>query len=293
MGYGMLIAVNAGQRDLFDAFWTFVDSLIPVPAAGGAVAGNNLLPWSINSDCSVADYNNATDGDLDVAMALIQAEQRWPGNSYLDHAIPIIKDILNKNTALTNGKRVLLTGAKQKVSDGGRPSYFAPAYYRVFIDIFSRAAYADAAQVTGWTELLNSTYSLLTAAQEGTSGKLWPDWWPLDGSTSTGQVFGWDACRAPWRIATDYAWFASADASKALLAARAVEPNPYLASPIKPQNSAQVGALAFTAMPAGSAAFQTACDQWMQGPLSDNMYFQDSLKIIYMQLAGGFFPSTL
>jgi endo-1,4-beta-D-glucanase Y len=294
IGYGMLIAVNANHKDLFDGLWALVDSLIPVPAAGGTVAGNNLLPWSINSDCTASDYNNATDGDLDIAMSLVQADQRWPGNGYLDNAIPIIKDILNKNTALSNGKRVLLTGAKQPATDGGRPSYFAPAYYRVFIDIFGRAVYADPAQVTGWTELLNSTYSLLSAAQTGMGeSKLWPDWWPLDGSTAGGQAFGWDACRAPWRIATDYAWFGSTDASTALLAARAVEPNPYKASPIDPKNSAQVGALAFTAMPAGQAAFQTACDQWMAGPLTDNAYFQTSLKLVYMQLAGGFFPSTL
>jgi len=291
MGYGMLIAVNSGHQDLFNSLWTLVDALIPVPSAGGTVAGNNLVPWSINSDCSVADYNNATDGDLDIAMSLVQADKRWPGNGYLDKAIPIIKDILNKNTALTGGKRVLLTGAKQTVGDGGRPSYFAPGYYRVFIDIFKRTAYADAAQVTGWTELLNSTYALTTAAQAGTPGSLWPDWWPLDGSKASGQAFGWDGCRAPWRIASDYAWFNSTDASTSLLAARAVQANPYTAAPQK--NSALVGSLAFTAMPAGQAAFQTACDQWLAGPLSDGVYFQDSLKIIYMQLAGGFFPSTL
>lgn len=291
MGYGMLIAVNAGHRDLFDALWGLVDSLIPVPAAGGTVAGNNLLAWSINADCTAADYNNAPDGDLDIAMSLIQADKRWPGSGYLDKAIPIIKDILNKNTALSGGKRVLLAGAKQTVANGGRPSYFAPGYYRVFIDIFGRPAYADPAQVTGWTELLSATYPLLTAAQAGTPGMLWPDWWPLDGTTSSGQAYGWDACRAPWRIGTDYAWFGSAEASTALLAARAVQPNPYAAAPTK--NSAMVGSLVFTALPAGQAAFQTACDQWLGGSLSDGVYFQDSLKLMYMQLAGGFFPSTL
>ncbi|MBN2193570.1 MAG: hypothetical protein JW751_12205, partial [Polyangiaceae bacterium] len=294
MGYGMLIAVNMERPDLFDDFWTFVQAHIPVSASGNDLAGRYLLPWSIGGCTGEAsDFNNATDGDLDIAMALIQAEARWPGNGYLEGALLVIRDILAYNTDVYQDRRVLLAGdiTRQPASNGNYPSYFAPGYYRVFAQALEASGAPDGGDLAGqYRELAADTYELFIRYQGAMTNKLWPEFAKLDG-TINDQSYGYNACRTPWRIATDFAWFGTAEAATQLTTAAAVNPDPYAAASDK--NSAFVGAFTFLHLPAGEAAFDAACDVWLSAELYDDRYFQQSLKLIYMLLAAGRFPSTL
>ncbi len=295
MGYGMLIAVNMGRQELFDSLLTFVHSLIPI-SQQGSFSGRYLLPWSIGGCDGASDYNNATDGDLDIAMSLVQADARWPGNGYLDAAIPIIRDIMTYNTTTYSGRRVLLAGdgTLQPAENGNYPSYFAPGYYRVFSQVVAASSEPDGAELAAqYLELANATYELFDGYQAAMTNKLWPEFANLDGTLRNGdQGYWWNACRTPWRIAADWAWFGSADAERQLTTAAAANADPYAAAPEK--NSAFVGGLIFLHMPAGQAAFETACSAWLGAPsLADGVYFQDSLKLLYMLLASGHFPSGL
>jgi hypothetical protein len=71
-GYGMLIAVRAGDRAGFDRLWTWT-------RANLELRGDHLAAWRWDPahDPHVADRNSATDGDLLIAWALSEAGAKW------------------------------------------------------------------------------------------------------------------------------------------------------------------------------------------------------------------------
>ena len=89
------------------------------------------------------------------------------------------------------------------------PSYFAPAYYRVFATI-------DTAGAATWNAVRASSYTFLKAMQ-GTNG-LVPAWCGSNCTTRGGggyadaDKYQYDSHRTPWRMALDVCWNDNADA---------------------------------------------------------------------------------
>ena len=82
-GYGMLLAVAAGDRAAFDRIWGWTKKNL-------AVRADNLLAWRWDPAAhAVADRNNATDGDILVAWALTEAADLWNAPNYLEAASDI------------------------------------------------------------------------------------------------------------------------------------------------------------------------------------------------------------
>lgn len=75
-GYGMIFAVMADDRLLFDRIRTWTRANLMVRNDGLAA-----WRWEPNARPHVTDTNNATDGDLLIAWALVEAGVRW-SNSY-------------------------------------------------------------------------------------------------------------------------------------------------------------------------------------------------------------------
>src|SRR5581483_2787086 len=132
IGYGMLLSVANDDQPLFDKLWKFYSDHLD---------SQGLMNWAMNA-CDPPGNNNAnsaTDGDLDVAMALVQADVRWSG--YTAAAKTLIGTIKQFETdSCSNGLTVLRNGDKfggcSDTNPGNmgkvNPSYFAPGYYRVF-----------------------------------------------------------------------------------------------------------------------------------------------------------------
>ncbi|WP_245524489.1 glycosyl hydrolase family 8 [Methylobacterium nonmethylotrophicum] len=76
-GYGMLLAVLAGDRATFERIWTWT-------RANLMVRDDQLLAWRWEPDRrpAVADMNDAADGDLLVAWALAEAVAAWGDPSH-------------------------------------------------------------------------------------------------------------------------------------------------------------------------------------------------------------------
>jgi len=187
IGYGMLIGVYMNDKPMFDALWSYAKSHFD---------GNGLMNWNINSGGGTAGSGSATDGDEDMAWALIMAGKQWSSATYTNDASTLIRNL--KAHALDGN--TLKPGYNFGGASQTNPSYFAPSYYRAF------------ARVTGdstWMSVLDQSYSILAAAS-GSNG-LVPNWVNSSGAgvagpggTSNGPDFGYDACRTPWRIAMDY-----------------------------------------------------------------------------------------
>ncbi len=191
IAYGMLIGVYMNDRPMFDALWGY---------ASQRLDGNGLMTWHYSSSGSIIDQGGATDADQDMAWALLMADKQWPGGTYLSAATTLIGNIFSHEVDQGNGF-VLKPGDNFGGANQTNPSYFAPSYYRVFGRVTNNN--------TGWMQVLNSSYSILSKAS-GTYG-LVPNWVNSSGAgvagpgnDANGVYYGYDACRTPWRIALDY-----------------------------------------------------------------------------------------
>ena len=278
IGYGMLLGAANDDQPLFDKLWKFY--LDHVDARG-------LMNWAMNACAPPGDNhaNSATDGDLDVAMALVQANARWGG--YAAAAQSLIGKIKQYETDSCNGLNVLrpgdLFGGCSDVNNMGKvnPSYFAPAYYRVFATV-------DTANAAFWIKLAGDSYTML-AQYQTTMGGLVPEWGFVDGRTDGGP-YAYNACRTPWRIAVDYLWFCTPEARTFLQGVSAyVDGHGGIAGVPFDKNSAFLGAFALSGMPLGQAKLDAYVSAWLAAPVDDTPYFQATLRRLYLQVAASQF----
>ncbi|HEY4104700.1 MAG TPA: glycosyl hydrolase family 8 [Polyangiaceae bacterium] len=283
IGYGMLLSAAMNDQPVFDGLWKYYQDHLDK---------NGLMNWT-SSPCEAPDNNNsnaATDGDLDTAMALVQAAARWPNGGYLPKAQALAGKIAQFESDMCNGRRVLKPGdAFGGCSDPNDPkldpSYFAPGYYKVFAHYFTD-------QAATWTALADGSYQLY-AVYQARLDNLVPDWSRPDGSDYNGSMYWYDACRTPWRVAVDYAWTGDSRAKTFMQNLSTwVDAHGGLPSAAQQQNSAFVGAFAL----AGGyeqAKFDGYMSGWLGATLDDTPYFQGTLRVLYLLVAAGKFSSTL
>lgn len=102
--YAMLLAGAAGDRASFDAAWGWARRHLARPR-------DHLLSWRWVPGGGVTDRNNATDGDLVAAWALLRAHRLWGEAAHLAAARAIATDILNHCTIRFADGTWLLPGA--------------------------------------------------------------------------------------------------------------------------------------------------------------------------------------
>ncbi len=282
IGYGMLLSAAMSDQPRFDGFWKYYQDHLDK---------NGLMNWR-TATCEAPGNNNqnaATDADLDVAMALVQAAARWPNGSYLAQAQAQASKIIQFESELCDGRRVLRPGdAFGGCSDPNdqriNPSYFSPGYYKVFAHYF-----AD--QASAWVALGDGSYQLY-AIYQARMGNLVPDWSGPDGSDN-GSRYWYDACRTPWRVAVDYAWTGDTRAKTFMQNVSSwVDQNGGLPKAAQQQNSAFIGAFAL----AGGyeqGKFDGYVSAWLSAQVDDTPYYQGTLRVLYLLVAAGKFSSTL
>jgi len=207
IGYGMLIAVSVGDKTLFDNLWSY---------AQGHTATGMLMNWCVpgggggtGSACS-ASGGTATDADEDMAFALYEAGKKW-GGTYMSTAQTVIGQVWSNDIDAT---AMLPTGGSSSNyhpvnGHVTNPSYFAPAYYRIF-------AMVDTGH--DWNTVATNSYTAIAniSAKAGKPG-LVPAWCTSSGSSGSGLCNGagsngastdgeyqYDAHRVPWRVGLDY-----------------------------------------------------------------------------------------
>jgi endo-1,4-beta-D-glucanase Y len=189
MAYGMLLAVYMNDKPTFDGLWGYAQTRLN---------GNGVMNWHYTSSGGVQEQGGATDADEDMAFALVMADKQWGG--YQTPATTLVKNILAHE--VESGSNVLKPGDAFGGSSETNPSYFAPAYYRVF------ASYTGNAQ---WMQVVTASYTVLNKCANPTTG-LVPDWCNAQGGATRSSRYYYDATRTPWRIATDACWNGDASA---------------------------------------------------------------------------------
>lgn len=195
IAYGMLLSAYYDDQALFDDLWSYYKK---------NSNGNGVMNWRIQN-CSVyqGSYNGASDAELDVAMALIIASYQWQSDTYENDARNMIRIV--RQHEIESGSYVLKPGDAFGGSNLCNPSYFSPAYYRVFKDF-------DPGYETFWDNVTTKGYQIIDLAG-GTTGVV-PDWCNASGGFSgdqngyedDGRNFIYDGVRTPFRSAMDYLW---------------------------------------------------------------------------------------
>ncbi len=282
IGYGMLLSANNNDRTFFDGLFKYYNDHLD---------SNGLMNWKTGV-CEGPGNNNqnaASDAELDVTMALIQANARWSDGGYLAKAKDLAGKIVKFETEDCNGRKILRPGDKfGGCSDSGQPrinpSYFAVGYYRVFANKFSD-------QASTWNALINGSYDLFAIYQGRMSG-LVPDWSRTDGSDWSGSKYSWDACRTPWRVMIDYAYTGEPKARTFMEGVRTWFDANSSTLTEEQTNSAFHGAFALAAA-YDQAKFDAAMTTWLNVKGDDVPYFQATLRLLYLLAAAGKFPSTM
>jgi endo-1,4-beta-D-glucanase Y len=284
IGYGMLLAAGMNDQPLFDNLWKYYQDHLDA---------NGLMNWATGLCDSPGNNkaNAATDGDLDTAMALVQAATRWPGGNYLASAQALSEKIAQFESEDCSGRRILKPGdvfggcSDMNGQNKINPSYFAPAYYKVFAHYFPD-------QAATWSALTDGSYELY-AMYQARLANLVPDWSKYDGSDWYGAGYSYDACRTPFRVAVDYDWSGDARAKTFLTNISTwIDGHGGLPSAAQQQNSAFIGAFAL----AGSydaTKFNGYMSAWLGANMDDTPYFQGTLRVLYLLVAAGRFSSTL
>jgi len=219
--YAMLRAVLAGDKKTFDECYYWSESNL----SRLKKYGDNLLAWRWKSG-EVIDWMPASDADVDYALSLIMAQDRWPQGpqanveNYGRKASMVLNDILEKETySLADGRLYLSPWILEKNINTKRfpvnPSYYSPAHFRKFYEYTGDKR---------WLELVDTAYDVLFALLNEFNGKkgkgLIPDWCSMDengifyATEGRSSDFGWEAVRIPFRVGLDYVWYGSREAKK-------------------------------------------------------------------------------
>jgi endoglucanase len=213
-GYGMIIvALMATPNDttskrLFDALFRYYRFHLTKRSAEDHSV---LMSWKQTKHKNHDDA--APDGDMDIAYSLLLAYEQW-GNQgkikYLDEAIRLLNDIVKYEINSFRYYILLSDDDRDSLHDNNyfntRSSDFMPSHFRVF-KWFSKN--------NVWDSLIDKNYSLFLNLQNKHSG-LVPDFVMslnanpyaanvkvLESAEHDGDYYH-NACRVPWRIATDY-----------------------------------------------------------------------------------------
>jgi len=212
-GYGMMIvALMAGfdssAQDTYDRLFRYYHSH---PTKGST----HLMAWSQDKNCHSIDATSATDGDLDIAYSLLLADAQWGSGgaiAYKEQAIEIIGAILRQeiNPVTFSVKQSNAIETYSKDYFDMRSSDFMPDHFHAF-----REATGD----THWDSVVDNNYRLFRYLEKKYSPEagLVPDFIRNAGPGKSifpaqphylesyyDGAYNFNACRVPWRIATDY-----------------------------------------------------------------------------------------
>ena len=223
MSYGMMIAVQMGEKDIFDRLWRWSKKYMQHQQG----PREGYFAWSCKTDGTHNAEEAASDGELYFITALLFASNRWGNQTGIDYkaeAQHILNCIQPRKTHthplprregqgeslmyLIDPDTRLITftpdGFGQRFTD---PSYHIPAFYEVW------ARWADDGRSDYWLDCAAKSREFLHKAIDEKTG-LNPDMCQYDGTMlegfggrrNGGSNFRYDSWRVPMNITLDYEW---------------------------------------------------------------------------------------
>ena len=312
-GYGMLISVlmadfDPNARTAFDGMVRYFHDH-PAKSNAGLMAWNQVKGCGNARD--VAGDTSATDGDLDIAYALLLADKKWGSAGSIDYRKEALKVIaaIGKHEIDADSHFVRIGDWVDGTDEGRyahttRSSDFMVSHFKTF---------ADATDDDTWHAVRDRTYSIIEAVRGKYSPQtaLMPDFiigvptkpQPAGAGFLEGAndgAYSWNASRYPWRIALDYLLNDDPRALKALRplnswVQRAAKGDPAKIADTyrldgKPAAESGVHEVAFVSMLAVSASIEAGNQKWLDALWRDMTartvekedYYGNTLKLLAM-----------
>lgn len=214
-GYGMILSAfmaghDAHAKQTFDALFEFLQD-------HPTTESPELMAWYVSQDCAAERQGeptaeSSTDGDLDLAYALLLADKQWGSCGAIDYrgqALQMLEAIVEGD--LNEGREFPLVGNwvfEEPWSRVLRTSDFMPDHFRSFAEASGRPV---------WERLTPGLYEAFATVQREAAPAtgLLPEY-VLDPMTAPapagGELLGapedddffWNACRVPLRIGLDF-----------------------------------------------------------------------------------------
>lgn len=206
-GWGMIVfalmdGYDSKAHEYFDGMYWFYDD------HKSTKSNSNLMAWDIITGETSPSGGSATDGDMDIAYGLILAHYQWGSGddiNYLQKAKDICADILKEEV---NNNRLMFGDTWSTNQWLSRPSDWMTGQMHTYYDI---------TKVDEWNSLADEAYSMYTSftTNHATKTGLITDFIINEAVDPCGKncmdeylrtdSYNFNACRVPWRIATDYA----------------------------------------------------------------------------------------
>ncbi|WP_062118224.1 glycosyl hydrolase family 8 [Aureimonas sp. AU40] len=315
-GYGMLLTVMMADVDP-EARVVF-DGMVRYFHDHPATSDPGLMAWNQVADCSdaskVGGGNSATDGDLDIAYALLLAEKKWGRGGAFDYGAEARK-VLAAILAHEVKGDVLLIGDWAKTGEDGaysattRASDFMVSHFKAF---------ADATGERRWLRIRDRIYDTIRTVGSRYAPRtgLMPDFIvdmpsrpkPAPSGFLEGDNDGdyaWNSGRYPWRIALDYLLYAEPRAKAALAPLTAWARSATRGRPSafadtykldgSPYSGHGTNSMAFVPMLGVAAMLEPGDQAWLDAiwsdtvetDLADEDYFGNTLKLLGMVAMSG------
>lgn len=212
MSYGMMMAVQMDQKEIFDRLWLF--SKTYMYQSTGKYQG--YFAWSVATDGTKNAEGPAPDGEEYFAMALFFAGSRWgDGESPFDYSVQakdILKHCVHQAELVEEGypmwnpeNHYIKFVPEAPFSD---PSYHLPHFYELF------ALRANEEDKEFWRLAAEESRKYLQLAAHPVTG-MSSEYAEFDGTPKQlfheGQFYS-DAYRVAMNIGLDAAWFGKAEA---------------------------------------------------------------------------------
>ena len=204
IAYGLLVSAYYNDKTRFDALWKYYKAF---PNEHG------FMHWRTQGCNTVLEFNGATDSDVDAATALIVADKVFGSTTATNYAKDA-KDMIAKikQYEVESGSYTLKPGDMFGGNSVTNISYFSTGAFKLFGQFTN--------DETFWNQVVDRCYVIINNNLNANNavGGLVSDWCKSDGKQASGKSldYSFDACRTPWRIATDYIWFGDARAKSYL-----------------------------------------------------------------------------
>jgi len=191
-GYGLILAEAHRDLDTFERIWTWTKSNL-------ACRDDALFAWRWEPGSGVTDKNDASDGDLLIAWALVRAADAWDRPAWRERAIRIARAI-RENLCQDSSYGILLSPGKDGFHrDEGSVVNLSYWLFPAFPEI------AEIDPSPTWEALTRSGIGLVQKARFS-NWELPPDWLAVEAnglSLETGYepVYGYNAIRVPLHLA--------------------------------------------------------------------------------------------
>jgi endo-1,4-beta-D-glucanase Y len=190
---------------------------------------DDLMDWQLLNKCPAkaackepvsgcfridgSESGSATDGDMDIAFALLLADKQWgSAGAYLGEARMVIAAVKDKDMNAMTKLPVLADDVAM-----GDPFFYTTRPSDFMLDHFR--SFGKATNDMFWMQSVDGIQTLLANLQKtyspdtglipdfvvntNTMAKPAPPMWPMDEGTTTGE-YAYNSCRVPWRLATDF-----------------------------------------------------------------------------------------